>query len=455
MSRDELEVIKARHAQDAPQGSATDPVAMARYPATQGTNSVAGDKGSEEVEAFYCWVKNYTKGGFDCHLFVEPALVLKSYWRPFHPYAGGVAILRPHRFDGVSLYDRIGPIQETKTYLLRQLATQARLTNQTRLVVRERGVTPEDVTSNKLNPVIRVTGAPSESIMPLPVLDITSQLLATMQWIDGLRREAGGASIDMTSPELQVAGQSAHAAEREYSFRELGAQAMLRTIGETLIRSLALLTHAVIKEELTGTMQVRKGGEWLQLDPQQWPGRMSVSVDIGQPLGVKSRRQSALMQTIGMQAQTMQAGGAGLLVNLSDIYKAQVDLAKLSGLRNGAQYWTDPDSEESVQKAKGQQQASAQQAQAQQQLQQMTIQAAYAIEQLKSETDILRERMSSTNERLIARMDNQQKYFAAILQSIGKGDEIDARAIEGASARAAGAGEDAGAESVDGSAGGD
>lgn len=424
-SRDELDVMKASGVEDLPTGTASDDVSIARYP-SQGAQSVTGDEGADEIECYWSWSKNYEKGGFDCALFVMPGEIIKSYWRPFHPYACGVATLRPHRFDGVSLYDRIGPIQETKTYLLRQLATQARLTNQTRLVVRDRTAEPDDVTSEALNPVIRVSGIPGECIMPLPVLDITSQLLATMQWIDGLRREAGGASIDMTSPELQIAGQSAHAAEREYSFRELGALAMLRTIGDTLVRSLALLTHAVIKEELTGPMDVRKGGNWMNLDPQQWPARMSVSVDIGQPLGVRSRRQAALMATIQMQAQTMQAGGAGLLVNLADIYKAQVDLGKLSGLREAASYWTDPSSQESVQKAQGQAQAAQQQGQAQMQLQQQTIQAAYAIEQLKSETDILRERMSSTNERLIARMDNQQKYFDAILQAMTKGVEIDA-----------------------------
>lgn len=434
ITRDALAVRWSQEkADDAPGGAPDDPVSLERNP-EQG--AAAGTSGGEEIELWICWMRDLVNGGYDCYEFIEPATIGKKYRRQFHPYAGGVVTMRPHRFDGVSVYDRIGPIQEAKTFLLRQLATQARLTNQTRLVIRDRTVNPEDVNSEDLNPVFRVTGAPADCIMPIPVLDVSSQLLASLQWIDKVRRESGGASIDMASPELQIAGQSAHAAEREYSFRELQSGAMLRTIGDTLMRSLYLLVHATMRAELAGPRVMQEGREWVSFDPQAWPKRVDLVVDIGQPLGVRSRRMQALASTISLQQAVLQSGGAGMLVSLPDMYAAAVDMGKLAGLRDAARYWTDPDSPEAVAKAKAQQQQAQQAAQAQAAQQQAVIAATKEIETLKSETEILKQRMQDANELQKARMSEQRQYFEAILQAMAAGASADVAAAAMAAGKA-------------------
>ena len=415
-TRAQLADMGAKGAATVPQDQSSDQVQAARYPDDVG-NDTAARETDESIECWWCYMRDNARGGYESHLFVSPSSVMLSEWVPFHPYASGVTTLRPHRFDGVSIFDRIAPIQKAKTYLLRQLATQARLANQVRLVVRDRGVNPDDVVSDALNPVIRVNGAPGEVVMPLPVLDVSSQILATLQWIDGLRRESGGASIDMTSPQLQIAGQSAHAAERDYSFREMGTTAMLRTIGATLIRSLYLLVHATIKAEMSEPVKVRRGREMEDSDPQHWPQRQDVMVDIGQPLGVRQRRIGALMQTIQMQTQTLMQGGAGLLVSLADIYRAQVALAKMAGLKDAERYWTDPESPAAQQQAQAQQQAAQQQAAQQAAQQQQIIDATKEVETLKSETEILKQRLSDATKLASQRMTVQQQYFSDILDA--------------------------------------
>jgi len=418
-TRGELEKMKVRDANTAPAMPATDAAHIARHPEGGVSSQDAARPEDETVTAFWCYLHDYAKGGYNRHLFVMPATVMQSEWVEFHPYAAGVAAIRPHRFDGVSLFDRIGPIQETKTQLLRHLATQAKLTNQVRLAVWDKSVNPDDVGNDALNPLIRTTRTPTECIMPMPVGDITSQLLASLQWIDSLRREAGGASIDMSSPELQIAGQSAHAAEREYSFRELQSLSILRTLGETLVRSLYLVTHATLKTQMQGsTFPAMRGKEWVMADPQHWPERTQVVVDLGLPQGARMRRIGALQSTISQQGQTLQAGGAGLLVSTTDIYRAQTDLGKLQGLRNIDRYWTDPQSPEATQAA----QAQAQQAQAAQQAtkaaQDQIVAATYAIEKLKSDTDILKQRLADANAIHRQAMIEQQDYFAVIVKEL-------------------------------------
>jgi hypothetical protein len=236
----------------------------------------------------------------------------------------------------------------------------------------------------------------------------------------------------MASPEMQIAGQSAHAVEREYSFRELQSGALLRTIGDTLVRSLYLLVHATMRAELAGPQTLQDGREWVNYDPQAWPKRTDLTVDVGQPMGVRARRTRALAQTVQLQQAVLQSGGAGLLVALPDMYAAAVDLGKMAGLRDADRYWTDPNSPEAVAKAQAQQQAAQQQAQAAQQQQNQVIQATQQIETLKSETAILKQRMGDANEMAIAKLENQRQYFEAIIKAMGQGAEA-AEAAEAAS----------------------
>jgi hypothetical protein len=428
-TRAQLEDLGAHSVDDASPGTIDDPAILARYETQSlGANNAAREE-DELLEVWLCWLRNNSKGGYDCYYFQAPGLILKHEWHEFHPYAAGVTTLRPHRFDGVSLFDRIGQVQKSKTYLLRQLATQARLTNQNRLAIRDRGVNPDDVASDALNPVIRCTSAPGENLMSLPVQDITSQLLATMQWLDNVRREDGGASIDMTSPQMQIAGQSAHAAERNYSFREMQSQQILKTIGDTFIRSLYLLTHATLRAEMQGPMMVRRKQEWIQADPQQFPERTRLSVDVGSPMGVKARRMSALQGIIMQQQQVLMSGGAGLLVSLPDMYRAQVDFAKMAGLQNAERYWQDPNGPEAQAQAQQQAQQQQAQAQAQQQAQQAMIEAAAALEQAKNETQIALQHMKGQQQEVIEKMKVQQAYFQAILDAKAKGQEIDAQIL--------------------------
>ena len=128
------------------------------------------------------------------------------------------------------------------------------------MAIKDKAVNPDDLQSDQFNPVISTKNTPSEDMLPLPIQDITGQLLATLQWMDNLRREDGGASIDMTTAQVQIAGTSAHAAERAYSVKELQTGMMLRTIGETLIRSLYLLVHAAMNESIGVVVQNDYGG---------------------------------------------------------------------------------------------------------------------------------------------------------------------------------------------------
>ena len=417
-TRAELEEYGSRaDAADAPENGATDEAFQARY---QGMNMLQDAARNEDdtITAWYCYLRNNTKGGYDVHLFVEPSLIIASTWVEFHPYATGVATLRPHRFDGVSVFDRLQQIQSAKTYMLRQLAMQTKFASQARLAIRDKAVNPDDLMADELNPVIRCKGMPAEDLMPLPIQDVTSQILGTLQWLDNLRREDGGASIDMTTAQVQIAGTSAHAAERSYSVKELQTGLMLRCLGETLIRSLYLTVHATMRQRLAAVTVQDKTGEFMAGDPRQFPARANVTVDVGNTLGAVQRKLGALASVIQMQDHALQTGGAGILVTPGNIYQAQLAFAKLNGLNNAQLFWTDPTSPEAQQAAQGQAQSAEAAASRE-------VDAVKEIEKFKGEIQLAVQHMKGQQDEATTRMQTEFDYFKAILDGKAEGKKLD------------------------------
>lgn len=395
-----------------------------RQPWNNATDAEAARDDDALIECWECYLRNNSKGGYDCYLINEN-VQLDHKRVDFLPYATGTAILRPHRFDGMSLFDRIGPLQNTKTFLLRQLATNARLANQQRLAVRDRGVNPDDLLSEALNPIIRCTGMPGEALMPLPVQDVTTQLLSTMQWLDGIRRDDGGASIDMNSPQMAVANQSAHAVEREYSFRELQASSILRTLGETLIRSLYLVVHATLRQHVN-YIAIRSDATYLAANPAQFPQRSYINVDIGATMGTKLRRQNAIAQIVQQQQIVLQGGGSGLLVQLKDLYAAQLDYAKLAGIPLPERYWTDPESPEAMEIANQQAMQASKQAQQAMAMQQELLQQPEKIKHMENENKIILQHLEDQSKD----KELKQKYFETIVKNQADERALDIKEIE-------------------------
>lgn len=405
-------------------------------------NNTAARKQDQLIECWWCWLRNEDESRKRI-LFAQPGtILLEAEDFKFHPYAGGVVTTRPHRFDGVSLFDRMQQLQTAKTYMLRQLATQAHQASKMRLAVRDRGANPEDVVSDDLNPVIRTNGAPSDNILPLPIVDVTTQLLNTMQYLDKSRREQGGASIDMASPEMQVAQQSAHATEREFSYRELQSEQLLRTLGETLIRSMYLLAHCTLREYSPGVINARQDNKWIAEDPQKWPYRSRVVLELGATLGTKTRRLQALSQLKQEQMMIFSGGGGGIMVTLDNIYQAQIQWMRTAGILNPEKYYQDPASPQAQQSAQSQQQQQAQAQQAMQAQQQQAMQlqmTMLGIEDFKAKSKAENDRLSAQLDAMNNKMQIQEKYFADLITLITakteETDEVD-QLIEGGEAAA-------------------
>ena len=156
--------------------------------------------------------------------------------------------------------------------------------------------------------VVQVQGMPSEHIFPLPQQDVSSSALALMEYMDKMRTEEAGASLDMQQAEMQIVGDTAHGVERQYSSKELTLQKIGKTFAETLVRQVFLKMHEALRTQYNMPLMVKMADQWVEMDTSQWPPRDHVNVTVGQTAGQRNSAQQNMLMYLQMTQGDMQMG---------------------------------------------------------------------------------------------------------------------------------------------------
>lgn len=324
---------------------------------------------------------------------------------PRIPYATGTAWLVPHRYSGLSVYDKLQQITDIKSRVLQQYLDNLTTNNTARTAVNENTVNIDDMLAGRSNAIIRNDGPPAEGdILPFPTNDTGQSSQALLQYMDQVRDQRAGAALSFQQPQDQLAkaNVSAASADRQMSPGEQMAAMVARTLAETLMRSLFLLLHATLRGAGLDPVMVNRSGEWQQQSPGDWVPRNRVNVKVGLSPAERNRKATSLQTTIVQQMQVFQQGGSGIMVDMNGIHRAILDWSRAVDLDNAEMYWIDPESEKSQQSAKAQsEQAAAKQAA---ELEAFTAEATAA--DANSQRDFE-----------IDQMKIQLEYFKAILSS--------------------------------------
>jgi len=262
------------------------------------------------------------------------------------PYATGVAIVRPHEFNGISLYEKLKQTQDVKTEGLRQWLDNMRTMNNRRIGYREGAVDVTALLTSKPGGGIACRD-PQADLRVIEVDDIGPSILQLLSYMDGVRSDQAGASLDIMDASAQIAVTSGVSAESQYMRKEMLAAMMCRNIAETLIRQLFALIHATMREGLRDELSMRTAdGQWVQSTPGDWVERDQVNVKAGLSVGERAHKKAALEQVIALQIQALQQGLAGQLTSAGRLYQAVIDWGQAVMLPNPETYWIDPESEE-------------------------------------------------------------------------------------------------------------
>ncbi len=277
------------------------------------------------------------------------------------PYASGTAWINPHRFTGLSMYDRMKEVQDAKTRILRQWLDNQNNGNNARIGAVEDLVTLEDLVNSRPGGVVRMSSP--DAIVPIPVIDVGASCESAMGYLDTVRSERGGASLDLQTRAANVIGDTASGIERQFSSREQQTADMLRTLSETLIKETYRLVHTGMRVWLPDPVNFKARGNWQSVDPSQWTERERLNIKTGLSAAERRNKMQELELVIQQQKEFLQAGQGGVITDDEKLYNAIMDWSLFAGIDDAERYWLDPTSEQAM----ATKQAMAQQAQAEKQ----------------------------------------------------------------------------------------
>ena len=312
--------------------------------------------------------------------------VLKYEIMDLVPFALGSPFLNPHRLTGESLFDHLKATQDVKTAYRRQLIDNVSIINNGRYIYDPGQTTEADIMAPKAGGGIRARN-PGASVQVVPVPDVTSGILAAINYEDMVRSERGGASLDLMGAEPQLVGETAHGIERQYGSREAMASMMALNLSESMIRGIYQITHEYLRRFANEPFTVRINGAYVQTDPSTWQKRERLNIKTGMTPGERGHLQTSLEKHINYQAQAMQSGLDGVLASAETIYRTSMDWLRMSGVDNPERLAIDPNSQPALERQEGAQQQQQEQQAKMEQMQAQMVQMQAQLEQAKLAED--------------------------------------------------------------------
>jgi hypothetical protein len=186
------------------------------------------------------------------------------------PYVPGSPLPMPHRTEGDGLYQYMKEVQDAKTHTLRSYMDNLSVMNTSRLGIVDGQVNIDDLTNGRINGVVRMKTP--DSIRPLPASDVGAQAITGLEYLDKVRTQRGGASLDLNNSAMQVAQSSAAAAIGEYTAKEkmstLFARNMVGSLMKGSGRVAITITRSVAgRAEQSGTKREAERADAAGADP--------------------------------------------------------------------------------------------------------------------------------------------------------------------------------------------
>lgn len=351
------------------------------------------DKMSEDVEWFECYVLvDAGKGRVERRRISVAGTSVNSELEdvPFShvPYAAGSPFINPHKFTGVSLYDKLRMRQDVNTGLERALLDNVNTSIRNGKAYLDGAVNEQDLADGRPAKDIRVrrsVGDVRQAIMSFDQPDLSSGILANLEYQRQKSTELGGASLELATGQMQMSGGriGSEGVDRAFSVMEQLASHMTKNMATSLIRNMFLLAHLIIRENYDTPVNVYVNGRWQSPIPSEWQPRRRVTIKVGMSPGERSRKVSAFSTLLDAQFKLADMDMDDVLVDIGGFYKTLIDWGRANDLEVPEQYWLDPLSPSS-QKALKQKTAGAQKAQ---QDSQALMAQAVGLEQLRVSLD--------------------------------------------------------------------
>jgi hypothetical protein len=231
-----------------------------------------------------------------------------------------------------------------KTTLFRQALDNIYISNNQRLAVDWQNVNMGDLLTSRPGGIIRTTGAPGNSIMPLDMpSNLMQQILPALEYCD-LQREMrtgiGKDTMGVDADALQDVTKGGQLAAMSAAGKKVELVARLMAEG---VKDIFLKIHGLLRrhqdEELTFRLTDKR---WINANPADWSERTEVVPNVGLGSGNREEARQNVMLLGQAQGQLAQFG----LVGPKQAYNTFRKMSHLLGFENPTEFAMDPDSPE-------------------------------------------------------------------------------------------------------------
>ena len=319
---------------------------------------INGDGISELIKVLYI-------GESDCDEILDIQEV------PCKPFVAMSAIPMPHEFVGTSIFERMKPIQDVKTAVLRATLDGMYYQNHKQRVVVEGSVNVDDLLVNRPGGIIRAK-------MPNAVQELggnffSGEALQLLTYADTQKDSRVGVSPMGAGQSSLEANDSSHGVERIMSAREALVNMMVRAVAETGLKPAYTMVRDLLVRYQTTPTTWKFRGVWQSVSPSSWGDRSRIRVSVGTGTADDQMKVGALSQLLGIQQQIMQ-DPMNPLIDYSKIHSTLSDIVRYTELGESDKFMYDPQSPQGQQFGMQKQQQGQAQQQEMMQKEQLQIQ---------------------------------------------------------------------------------
>ena len=259
------------------------------------------------------------------------------------PWVGTTAILMSHKFQGLSIYDRLKQIQDNKTAIIRNIMDNMYLQNNQRNVIIEGSVNIDDLLVSRPGGIIRAKRL--DAIKPLETPQIGDTAFSMMKYLDDTKAGRVGVSADGNATPENIGDRiGSEGLERMMNAKEELVGLIVRVICETGIKPLCNKIRDLVTQHTDTIQDFQYKGQWIKVNPATWPDRTKSTVRVGTGTGDTRAKLAAIEKIQSVQATIIAQPGQAL-TDQTKIYAALDDFCKFSGLHSANRYFIDPNSD--------------------------------------------------------------------------------------------------------------
>jgi hypothetical protein len=256
------------------------------------------------------------------------------------PFVAFVPLPIPHAFHGNNFAEKLLGIQNARTVLTRSILDHAMVTNNPRYTVVKGGLTnPRELIDNRVGGIVNVTRP--DAISPMQQASLNPYVFQTMQMLDeekedtsGVSRLSQGLNKDALSKQ-----NSAAMVEQLATMSQQRQKVIARNFANNFLKPLFSMVYSLIVENESEEKIVELAGRYVPIDPSKWADKRDVQVEFHLGYG---DQENMVQKHLAFHNLFSQDPTLGEMYSPSNKYKMLASVLDKSGIKNVADFLTDP-----------------------------------------------------------------------------------------------------------------